>query len=90
MEDIHLSPEATVLASRIRTIDRDVDSLDKAARDSVISGLHNSGAAMAGNIILTASDRKRADLLAERADLVQQLKILVGDDPVNGPHTGAS
>ena len=46
----------------------------------MILGLHGSGAAMMTNMVQTAADKQKAALLAERADLVQQLKSEVADD----------
>lgn len=77
MDDVTLTGDQAVSISRIRTIDRDLDVLERGTRDSVIRGLHSSGAALGTNLQQTAADQRHARLLAERAELVEQLRRLV-------------
>ena len=76
-----LTGEQAVLASRIRTIDRDLDALEKQTLDMVKAGMRGGGAAGAGILKMAEekADEKKARLLAERADLVQQLKKSIGN-----------
>ena len=69
-----LTGDHAVLVSRIRTIDGELDALERETRDSVIRGLHSSGAALMTNLQQAAADDRHARLLAERADLVEQLR----------------
>jgi hypothetical protein len=74
VDEVTLTGDQAVLISRIRTIDRDLDVLERETRDSVIRGLHSSGAALVTNLQQTGADEQHARLLAERADLVEQLR----------------
>lgn len=74
MDEVTLTDGQAVSISRIRTIDRDLDVLERGTRDSVIRGLHSSGAALVTNLQQTAADQRHARLLAERAELVEQLR----------------
>jgi hypothetical protein len=76
VDEVTLTAEQAVLASRIRTIDRDLDDLQTRTLDMVKAGLRGGGAAGAG-VLKMAEDRadeRKAGPLAERADLVRQLK----------------
>lgn len=57
-----------------KTIDRDLDALEQPTQESVILGPHGSGAALMTNLVQTSADKRKAALLAERADLVQTLQ----------------
>ena len=74
MDEVTLTGDQAVLISRIRTIDRDLDVLERETRDSVVRGLHSSAVALGSNLQQTAADEQHARLLAERADLVEQLR----------------
>jgi len=79
VDEVTLNGDQAVLINRIRVIDRDLDVLERETRESVIRGLHSSGAALGTNLQQTAADAKHARLLAERADLVEQLRRSVED-----------
>lgn len=72
-----LTGDEAVLANRIRTIDRDLDSLEQSIKESVIFGLHNSGAAIAANLTQASANKQKEALLAERAEIVTKLKAAV-------------
>jgi hypothetical protein len=80
MDEVTLTGDEAVLASRIRTIDRNIAALDHQTQESVILGLHGSGAAMMTNLGQTAADKQRAALLAEREDLVTRMKQEVAEN----------
>jgi hypothetical protein len=76
MDEVRLTADEAVLASRIRTIDRDLDILEQHTLDMVKAGMRGGGAGGAG-LLKMAEDRagqQRAQLLAERADLVARLQ----------------
>jgi hypothetical protein len=80
MADVELSPEAAVVASKIRTIDRDLDQMEKDREDSIVRGMRApSGAAVINKWGQDRSDARREALLQERADLAARLRTLVGD-----------
>ena len=73
-DDVTLTGDETVVASQIKTIDRDLEALGRRTQESVICGLHGSGAALMTNIVQTSADKRKEALLAERADLVKALQ----------------
>ena len=80
MADVELSPEAAVVASKIRTIDRDLDQMDKDREESIARGMRApSGAAVINKWGQDRADARRERLLQERAELASQLRKLVGN-----------
>jgi hypothetical protein len=78
--DVELSGEAAVVASRIRTIDRDLDQMEKDREDSIVRGLRApSGAAVINKWGQDNADARGVVLLKERAGLVAQLRELVDE-----------
>ena len=76
MDEIRITGDEAVLISRIRTIDRDLDELERQTREMVQLGLRGGGA-----MARLGEDRADADhaaLLRERAGLVEQLKRSTG------------
>lgn len=58
MADVELSPEAAVVASKIRTIDRDLDQRQKDREESIVRGMRApSGAAVVNKWVRTALTR---------------------------------
>jgi hypothetical protein len=79
MADVELSPEAAVVASKIRTIDRDLDQMEKDREESIVRGMRApSGAAVINKWGQDRADTRREALLRERAELASQLRKLVG------------
>jgi hypothetical protein len=80
MADVELSPEGAVVASKIRTIDRDLDQMEKDREGSIVRGMRApSGAAVINKWGQDRADARREALLQERADLAARLRTLVGD-----------
>lgn len=75
VDDVVLTAETAVLASRIRTIDRDLDALERDVVEMVKTGLRATSP-LAGVSAQRADERHDA-LLAERAELVARLKTAV-------------
>jgi hypothetical protein len=80
MSDVELSPKAAVVASKIRTIDRDLDQMEEDREDSILRGMRApSGAAVINKWSQDRADSRREALLQKRAELASQLRKLVGD-----------
>ncbi|RIX28245.1 hypothetical protein [Amnibacterium setariae] len=76
MDEIRITGDEAVLISRIRTIDRDLDELERQTREMVQRGLRGGGPmARLGE---DRADADRAALLRERAELVERLKRSTG------------
>lgn len=77
MDEVTITGDEAVLASRIKTIDRDVADLDRQVDESVEWGIRGGGAiAQAGQ---ESAAKRRASMLTERADLVAQMKREVAE-----------
>lgn len=80
MGDGSVSAEATVVASKIRSVDRELDVLERERVESIVRGMKApNGAAAIVQLGQDSSDLRHAQLLEERAELVAQLKVLLGD-----------
>lgn len=81
MDASELGGEAAVLASRIRTLDRELDRLEASTRNSVVIGMKVAGGLAGGFLKLRQiqADAQHERLLRERAELVSRLKALVKD-----------
>jgi hypothetical protein len=81
-DEVHLSPEATAVADRIRSIDRRLDEIERRVREFTAMTMRAEGSIIGATGRLSWRDRQDAEhqhLLDERADLVAQLKRLDGD-----------
>lgn len=76
MDEVTLTGDDAVLISRIRTIDRELDALEARTLDMVKAGMRGGGAGGAGLLKMAEdrADEQHTRLLAERAELVQQLQ----------------
>lgn len=84
-----LTGEQAVLASRIKTIDRDLDDLEHRTIEMVEVGIRGGSAGGVLQIAEDEVDEKKARLLAERADLAQQLKTSVENSSTTLSHGNA-
>ena len=68
------------MASKIRSIDRELDVLERERMESIVRGMKApDGAAAVVRMGQDSSDLRHTRLLQERAELVEQLKALLGD-----------
>ena len=79
MDEVTLNGGQAVLIDRIRTVDRDLDVLERETPESVIRGPHSARAALGPNLQQTAADVRRTRLLTERPSLVERLRRSVED-----------
>ena len=83
-DEVELTGDEAAAANRITAIDAELDAVERRARESVVLGLHGSGAAMMTNLVQTSADERHAALLAERAEVVERLRREVGDTEAQG------
>ena len=77
---MQFSADEARIANRIRAVDRELDEIERQARESVENGLKGGGtgiAALTSDRVQRAADRRHAELLEERSGLAAELKAQV-------------